>query len=96
MLPSFLQSCLWSYDLSQLDPENPRDKKVIIAQVLNHGTWQQLEWLLKTYSKAEIKIVLANPSPGEWQRPVLDYWQKVLDFVIPKDLYQRALFNLNG
>ena len=95
MLPSFLQSCLWSYDLKQLDLHSPRDKKVIVTQVLDHGNWEQLQWLLANYSRADIKEVLSRPARGEWQRPVLDFWRKVLNQDIPQDLYQRALFNLN-
>jgi hypothetical protein len=39
-LPEFLQTCLWSYDLKELDPKDPRDRRLIITQVLNHGTWE--------------------------------------------------------
>ncbi|MBU1486743.1 hypothetical protein KKH56_01660 [bacterium] len=44
-VPKFLQSALWSYDLSKMDAGNKDDKRIIIEQVLNYGIWEQLKWL---------------------------------------------------
>jgi hypothetical protein len=92
-LPKFLQPCLASYDLSQLDIEG--DKDIIITEILNKGDYEDLEWLTKNYSYKEIKEVIAKPMRGMWMEGVLDYWLEILDLNIPKGAYKQALLNLN-
>ena len=55
-LPSFLQSCLASYDLSKMDKN--RHKETIITSVLNKGDGKDLDWLCKTYTRKEIEDFL--------------------------------------
>lgn len=76
-IPRFLQSCLWSYDLKKIDPS--KDKNVIIIQVLNHGNWEQIKWLCKTYTKAEIREIVKSPARGMWHKSILRYWCDVLN-----------------
>lgn len=71
-LPSFLQSCLWSYDLSQMDKD--RDKKLIIAQIINYGNASQQQWMHSSYSDQEIKDVVTHPRRGIWWRDKLRWW----------------------
>lgn len=92
MLPNFLQSALWSYDLKKM--AKSRDKKIIITQILNHGTWPQIQWLLKNYSSKEIKRILKNPSRGVWQADVINYWEKIFNLRLPKNKADKALFSL--
>lgn len=91
-VPKFLQSALWSYDVRRLDPQE--DRRYVIEQILNHGTWQQLKWLLKTYTTREIKQVLRNPSRGIWHDDVFNYWEKIWNVKVPKAARERALFSL--
>lgn len=91
-VPKFLQSALWSYDVRKIDPQ--KDKRYVIEQILNHGTWQQLKWLLRTYSTREIKHVFLTPSRGLWHDDVLNYWEKILNVKVPKTARERALFSL--
>lgn len=91
-VPSFLQSALWSYDVSELDPR--RDQELIITHVLNFGTWKQLQWALKTYSLDEIKEVLLHPRRGVWREDALNYWEKILQLRVPIQTRDRALFSL--
>lgn len=71
-LPEFMQSCLWSYDISDMDPQE--SKKTIITQAINYGDAKQLDWMLRNYSSAEIKEVVTHPSRGMWWREKLRFW----------------------
>lgn len=92
-LPSFLQPCLASYDLSKMDPQS--DKELIITEVLNKGDDQDIRWLGKTYTQEEIKQVVASPTRGMWLESILAYWLKIFDIKLPKDVFQKAIINLN-
>jgi len=92
-LPSFLQSSLASYDLSKMDKN--RHKETIITSVLNKGDGKDLDWLCKTYTRKEIEEVVASPQRGMWFREVLTYWQKILDIKIPKNIFDKAIIDLN-
>jgi len=82
-LPKNLQSALWSYDLKRFNIRNEKDRKIIIEQVLNHGTWEQLKWLFKTYSEKEIKEVVKSPSRGTWQEDAMNYWTRYFGLKTP-------------
>lgn len=94
-LPKFLQSVLWSYDLDAFDPDNPFDRRLIITQVLNHGSWKQIQWLLNYYSKKDLVEALKNPPKGVWYKDSLNYWLEMLNLKLPKETYQKAIFNLH-
>lgn len=91
-VPSFLQSALWSIDVRTIDLK--KDKHYIIEQVLNYGTWEQLKWLLKTYSVREIKQVFRHPSRGVWHDDVFNYWETLYHINVSKTARKRALFSL--
>lgn len=94
-LPKFLQSVLWSYDLSKMSTADPKDRDLTITQVLNHGDMKQLEWLTKTYSRKEIEDVVREPWRGMWFKRVLDYWLKIFGLKIPQEIYQKAVLDIN-
>ena len=77
MLPEFLKPFLWWCDLEKLDLE--RHKVRIITQILNYGTKDAVDWLFRTYSLEEIREVVKNPRPGEWDRKSLNFWRIMLD-----------------
>jgi hypothetical protein len=89
-----LQPYLWSYNLDGLEPHNPNNKREIITQVLNEGSLEAVKWLFKTYDINEIKNVVRNPRRGVWFKKSLDYWKKILNIKIKKDIYEKALFSL--
>ena len=93
--PKFLQSVLWSYDISKMRLDNKGDKKEIIAQVLNCGNEQQIEWLFKVYSSNEIKKVLKEPRRGIWYSRSLNFWTKILNIQIPSKKYEAAILDIN-
>jgi len=76
-MPKYVKPFLWSYDIKKLDKKE--HKKRIITNVLNFGTSQATEWLFKQYNKKEIKEVVADPLPGEWNAKSLNLWSIVFD-----------------
>lgn len=93
-LPKFLQSCFPSYDLTKLDKE--KDRGLIITQILNYGTRDEIEWLGKNYSRKEIEKAVKFPSRGMWTESVLTYWQKIFNIKLNKEIINRAVINLNS
>lgn len=60
-IPKHLQGILWSVDINQLDLE--RDKSYIIHQILKYGSFANISWLFKTYSKQNIaQTFIEKPS----------------------------------
>lgn len=76
-LPQFIRPFLWSYDVSQLDPE--KDKKRIITNILNHGTKEATDWLFATFEIKDIREAIENPFPGEWNKKSLHFWSMLLE-----------------
>jgi hypothetical protein len=76
-IPSFVAPFLWSYDLSQLDME--KDKKRIITNVLNFGTKKATDWLFGVFEEKDIKEVIENPLPGEWNKKSINFWSLILN-----------------
>ncbi len=68
----FVESFLWSYNISELDLEENKDR--IITNILNYGNKKAVDWLFETYSKDEIKYYIKHPLPGEWSKKSLNFW----------------------
>ena len=77
MIPSFVHPFLWSYDIEGLDLLENRER--IITNVLNLGTTKAVDWLFRVYSEKEIKEMVANPLPGEWNNKSLNFWRIILE-----------------
>ena len=93
MLPKFLQSCLWSYDLSKMTPEG--NKETIITQVLNYGDSQAIRWLFKTYKLYELKDVIRKPRRGLWLENAINYWSKILKIKVDPYYYKFCILDVN-
>jgi hypothetical protein len=91
-VPAQFQPCLWSYDIKKMDLG--RDKELIITQVLNYGTWDDLKLLYKLYSEQDIKKVVENPRRGVWFEKVLNFWLTFFDIHLPEDVYNKSIFRL--
>ena len=91
-LPKTFQRILWSYDISKMDII--KDKREIITQVLNYGAWNDIKLLNKFYSEEDIKEVVLNPRRGVWFGKVLNFWTKILNIEIDKEVYQKAIFRI--
>ena len=70
------------------------DKRQIITQVLNYGTWKELKLLFKYYSEADIKAIVSHPQRGVWLEKVLNFWIKMLGIRLRKDVYRKAIVHL--
>lgn len=68
---------LWSYDTTKMDLV--RDKNRIITNVLNLGTREATDLLFRVYGREEIKQVVKNPKPSEWDPKSLNYWSIIFD-----------------
>ncbi len=73
---------LWSFDVSKMDLE--ANKKRIITNVLNSGTKEATDLLFAVYDQDEIKKVVENPLPGEWNDKSLNYWSIMLGINVKK------------
>jgi len=92
-IPPRMKWLFWSYDIKSLDPK--KDKDYIITQTLNYGTWEDLRWLFRTYSEKEIKEVVKHPRRGVWFEKVLNLWSILFNIHFKKDVWQKAIFNIN-
>lgn len=92
-LPAFMQSCLWSYNISKIDSQ--KDKHLIITQAINYGTPQQLRWILQNYTDAEIKEVVIHPTRGIWWRDKLRFWLNKFGAMIDPLKFEAAIREIN-
>jgi len=92
-LPKSFQRVLWSYDIDKIDVE--KDKREIITQVLNYGTWDDLKLLYNLYSEESIKEVVSHPRRGVWFEKVLNFWIKMFNIKIRDDVYKKAIINFS-
>jgi hypothetical protein len=92
-LPKNFQRLLWSYDLKKMNAWE--DKKEIITRVLNHGTWDDLKLLFKLYSEDDIKKTIKHPRRGVWFEKVLNFWTTIFNIRLKRDVWEKAIFNIN-
>lgn len=55
----FRQSLFWDIDVSKLDPDN--NGEYVIERILDHGEYNELQWMISHYPLALINEVLENP-----------------------------------
>ena len=90
-IPKQFQRVLWSYNVNKMDLEE--DKKEIITQVLNYGTWKDIKLLYKLYPEKDIKEVVKNPRRGVWFEKVLNFWTLMFNIRLKKDVWKKAIFS---
>lgn len=91
-LPKQFQRVLWSYDINKLDKEE--DKKEIIVQTLNYGTWEDLKLLFKIYPEKDIKEVVKTPRRGIWFEKVLNFWLTIFNIRLKDKIREKAIFKI--
>lgn len=89
-VPKQFQRVLWSYDVNKMDLEE--DKKEIITQVLNYGTWEDLKLLYRLYPEKEIKKIVKNPRRGVWFKKVLNFWTTIFNIKLKREVWEKAIF----
>ena len=55
-LPLFFKPILWSYDFNSIDIKE--DKRVIIINAINYGDLKHWRWIVKNYSKKNVREIL--------------------------------------
>lgn len=76
LTPQSVKAVLWSYDLNTIELQ--KDKKIIIAQVLNFGSEEAIKWLFKQYRFTDVEQI-ANTIPlFQWNKKSLSLWKLVL------------------
>lgn len=75
-VPTTLQPYFQEYDLAALSLR--RDANLIIQRTLEYGTWDELRWLFRVYSRRRVQRFLRQY--GErWLNPAtFNYWRKLL------------------
>ncbi len=76
IIPKYVWPYLWSYNIKKIDLEN--HKKRIITNVLNLGSKRATDWLFRQYNKEDIKKLVINPLPGEWNKKSLNFWSLIM------------------
>lgn len=64
-IPSFFKPLFWSYNFSKISLK--KDKKRVIINTLNRGTWQHWQWIFKVLGKNEIKKNIKNTPASEFR-----------------------------
>jgi len=92
-IPKKMKWLFWSYNINSLNLK--KDKDYIITQALNYGTWEDVQWLFRVYPEREIVKVIKIPSRGLWFEKVLNFWLKIFNIKLKKNIYQKALIALH-
>ena len=92
--PKKLQGILWSSPVEMLDLDE--HKEYIIHQVLMYGTFDDLKWLFKAYSKAQIKSTFIKNPRKVYSKPGFHYTKNFLlnlnKHQIPAEKYVNSLY----
>lgn len=81
MIPSYIEPFLWSYDTKKIDLNKHKDR--IIVNVLKYGTPKATDWVMKRYSREEIRQSLEGPVARELDPKSRKYWALLFDIRIP-------------
>lgn len=76
-ISNIVKACLWSYDVSKIDFSLSEHRALIIVNVLNHGTKEAINWLIKNFTKEEISNVISHTSVSEWNKKSLSLWSLI-------------------
>jgi hypothetical protein len=71
-IPEFLYPLFWDYKLYNIDIR--QHATLIIARIMERGSWAAMIWLQKTYSKAEIGSFLEKKGKHILPPRELNYW----------------------
>jgi len=91
-LPKNFKRSLWFCDIKKIDIE--KDREEIITQVLNYGTWDDIKALFMIYPEEDTKKVIKHPRRGVWFEKVLNFWVKMFNIKLKKEVYEKAIFRL--
>lgn len=64
-LPENLRPLFWSYVFEDLDIET--NKRLIVVQIINYGSWSAWKWLVKTYGKNDLREFIERVPATEFR-----------------------------
>jgi hypothetical protein len=76
LIPSQILSLFWEYDPVSIDIELHQD--LIIGRIAEMGSWNSMQWLLRTYSKDQILSFLNKKGKQTLPLRELNYWLLIL------------------
>ena len=92
-IPKTLQSKIWSVNIDKLDEK--KDAALIVHKVLSYGYLDDLKWLLKTYSRENLRKVFVDKPINIYTKPAFNfaktYILKLKGNINPKR-YVKALY----
>lgn len=74
-LPKFLEQYFWDVDFKKINPE--KSEMFILKRVLDRGNDRALKWLLKHYTKNDIKNLLLRTR--DLSQKTANFWATYLD-----------------
>ena len=75
-LPPQLRAHFWDYNFSKLNWS--RDRELIIARILQSGTWDDVKWLRAQVDDADLRRWIVTRHGRGLSPQQLRYWQLVL------------------
>ena len=75
-IPPGLKPYFQEYDTSQLDLAEDAD--LVIQRTLDFGTWEEIRWLFKTYSKKRVRLFVREHGQRRLKPVAFHYWRKLL------------------
>lgn len=73
-LPEFLRGYFWDVDFAKIDPE--KSKTFILKRVLDRGDDKAIRWLLKHYTKEDIKSLILTTR--DLSAKTANFWANLL------------------
>lgn len=74
-LPVFLKPYFWDVDFNKIDPE--KSKMFILKRVLDRGNDKAIRWLLKHYTKEDIRQLLLTTR--DLSAKTANFWADILN-----------------
>lgn len=85
-IPDHIQKLIW-YGQTDLN----HNKNEIITAVLNKGNNQDIKWLFKNINQEKIKLTIAQPMKGQWDKKSLNLWQKYFNIQLSQQAIYQAI-----
>lgn len=76
-IPSGLWPYFQEYDPRQLNYE--QDADLIVQRTLEHGTWEEIRWLMTVYGRKRIREFVRLHGERMLSAATFTYWRKLLD-----------------
>ena len=76
-LPEMLRPLFWEYDFEKL--RWPAHQDLVIAKVLDNGTWEDVQWLRRRISNDELREWIVSHRGRGLSAPQITFWQLILN-----------------